>query len=56
MIVGDEEAEVGAGTLIQIPPGTAHAIRNDSAQSLAYVSATVPPFPVAVHGSAWYPA
>jgi mannose-6-phosphate isomerase-like protein (cupin superfamily) len=56
MIVGDEEADVSAGTLIQVPPGTAHAIRNDSDECLTYVSATVPPFPVRIDGTAWYPA
>jgi mannose-6-phosphate isomerase-like protein (cupin superfamily) len=56
MIVGEDEADVSAGTLIEIPPGTAHAIRNDGGERLIYVSATVPPFPVTIDGTAWYPA
>jgi mannose-6-phosphate isomerase-like protein (cupin superfamily) len=56
MIVGDEEAEVTAGTMIYIPPGTRHAIRNNGNQRLTYVSATVPPFPVTVDASTWRPA
>ena len=44
MIVGDERQEVGPGAMILIPPGTDHAIRNPSDQTLVYVSAASPPF------------
>jgi mannose-6-phosphate isomerase-like protein (cupin superfamily) len=44
MIVGDEEQEVGEGTLVYVPPRSQHAIRNDSEAPLTYVSATSPPF------------
>src|SRR5947208_5673267 len=43
MIVGDEVFAVDAGTLVFIPPGTTHAIRNDGPETLVYVSATSPP-------------
>jgi mannose-6-phosphate isomerase-like protein (cupin superfamily) len=44
MIVGDEREMVGRGTMILVPPNTEHAIRNPTDESLAYVSATSPPF------------
>jgi mannose-6-phosphate isomerase-like protein (cupin superfamily) len=44
MIVGDEEQEVSAGTMVLIPPGTRHAVRNPGPDKLVYVSATSPPF------------
>jgi mannose-6-phosphate isomerase-like protein (cupin superfamily) len=44
MIVGDEREQVGPGTMIFIPPGTDHAIRNPSDETLVYVSAASPPF------------
>jgi mannose-6-phosphate isomerase-like protein (cupin superfamily) len=44
MIVGVEREEVDSGTMILIPPGTDHAIRNPSDQTLVYVSAASPPF------------
>ena len=44
MIVGYEREEVDSGTMILIPPGTDHAIRNPSDQTLVYVSAASPPF------------
>ena len=44
MIVGAEEQEVSQGMLVFVPPGTDHAIRNDGADRLVYVSATSPPF------------
>lgn len=44
MRVDDEEQEVGPGTLVFIPPGADHAIRNTGSTSLTYVSATSPPF------------
>lgn len=56
MIVGDEEADVTAGTMIYIPPGTRHAIHNNGDQRLRYVSATVPPFPVMIDATTWQPA
>jgi mannose-6-phosphate isomerase-like protein (cupin superfamily) len=51
MRVGAEEREVGPGTLIFIPPGTAHSILNTSAEVLTYVSATAPPFDLDSLGS-----
>ena len=44
MKAGGDEREVEQGTLVFIPPGTLHAIRNDSADTLTYISATSPPF------------
>ena len=44
MIVGDEQQEIGEGTLVVIPPRTQHAIRNTSSEPMSYVSATSPPF------------
>jgi mannose-6-phosphate isomerase-like protein (cupin superfamily) len=44
MRAGDEELEVGEGTLVFIPPRTPHAIRNTGDETLTYVSATSPPF------------
>jgi mannose-6-phosphate isomerase-like protein (cupin superfamily) len=55
MILGDEEREVSAGTLVFIPPGTQHAIRNDGNEALVYVSATSPPFPAKVAETTWTP-
>ncbi len=42
--VGDEEKEVGAGTLVFVPAGALHSIRNIGSDKLVYVSATSPPF------------
>ena len=42
--VTDEMQEVGEGTLVYIPPGAAHAIKNTSDGPLVFVSATSPPF------------
>jgi mannose-6-phosphate isomerase-like protein (cupin superfamily) len=42
--VADEMQEVGEGTLVYIPPGAAHAIKNTSDGPLVFVSATSPPF------------
>jgi mannose-6-phosphate isomerase-like protein (cupin superfamily) len=53
MLVGDERGEVGAGTLVFVPPATPHAIRNTGAEPLVYVSATVPPLQAAVSGGTW---
>ena len=44
MLVGDERQEVDAGTLVLVPPGTPHSIRNTGDETLIYVSATSPPF------------
>ncbi len=44
MQVGDEMEEVGKGTLVFIPPGAAHAIKNTGEEPLVFVSATSPPF------------
>ena len=44
MQAGDEMQEVGEGTLVFIPPGTAHAIKNTGDEPLVFVSATSPPF------------
>lgn len=44
MQVGDEMEEVGEGTLVFIPPGAAHAIKNTGDEPLVFVSATSPPF------------
>jgi mannose-6-phosphate isomerase-like protein (cupin superfamily) len=44
MKAGGEEQEVGPGTMVFIPPGTDHAIRNTGSDTLTFVSATSPPF------------
>ena len=44
MQIGDEMEEVGEGTLVFIPPGAAHAIKNTGDEPLVFVSATSPPF------------
>ncbi len=41
-----EEREVTEGTLVFLPPGTNHAIRNTGDAPLVFVSATSPPFDV----------
>lgn len=51
MRVDGEEQEVGRGTLVFIPPGAKHAIRNVGSKSLTYVSATSPPFRMPEPGS-----
>lgn len=51
MRVDDEEQEVGPGTLVFIPPGAKHAIRNVGRTPLTYVSATSPPFRMPEPGS-----
>lgn len=51
MMVGEERREVDAGTMVFIPPGTSHAIRNVGAETLIYVSATSPPFELPPAGS-----
>jgi len=51
MRVSDEQQEVGPGTMVFIPPGAGHAIRNTGAEPLVYVSATSPPFELPPEGS-----
>ena len=53
MKVDDEEQGVGPGTLVFIPPGAHHAIRNVGSSPLTYVSATSPPFRMPEPGSAF---
>jgi len=55
MLVGDEEQSVGEGTMVFMPPGAAHAIRNTGPELLVYVSATSPPFTAAISGQTWKP-
>jgi len=54
MIVGEERHDVGPGTMILIPPGTDHAIRNVGEDTLVWVSATSPPFDPSAVGR-WVP-
>ena len=51
MKVGGEEQEVAAGTLVLIPPGARHAIRDTGDEPLVFVSATAPPFELPPEGS-----
>jgi mannose-6-phosphate isomerase-like protein (cupin superfamily) len=51
MKVGDEEEEVGPGTMVFVPPSTGHAVRNTGTEPLVYVSATSPPFDLPPEGS-----
>jgi mannose-6-phosphate isomerase-like protein (cupin superfamily) len=44
MHVANEMEEVAEGTLVFIPPGAPHAIRNVGSEPLVFVSATSPPF------------
>ena len=53
MKCGSEQQEVGAGTLVYVPPRTPHAIRNTGEEPLVFVSATAPPFQVAALGQAF---
>ena len=53
MRVGDEVEEVGPGTLIYVPPGTGHSIKNIGEERLVYVSSTSPPFEIAPGSSAF---
>jgi mannose-6-phosphate isomerase-like protein (cupin superfamily) len=46
---------VGEGTLVVIPPGTEHAIKNDGPGVLVYLSATAPPFAAAIADQRWEP-
>jgi mannose-6-phosphate isomerase-like protein (cupin superfamily) len=56
MIVGGEEQDVRPGTLVFVPPGTQHAIRNPGPGNLVYVSATSPPFAMPEGEFAYQPA
>ncbi len=53
MKVDDEERQVGAGTLVHIPRGAMHAIRNTGTEPIVYVSATSPPFDMPAGDSAF---
>ncbi|MCE2502336.1 MAG: cupin domain-containing protein [Dehalococcoidia bacterium] len=53
MRVGDEVEEVVAGTMILVPPGTDHSIRNVGEEKLIYVSATSPPFAMQEGNTNW---
>jgi mannose-6-phosphate isomerase-like protein (cupin superfamily) len=53
MLVGDEERAVDEGTMVFIPPGATHAIRNTGSELLVYVSATSPPFTATISGQTW---
>jgi mannose-6-phosphate isomerase-like protein (cupin superfamily) len=55
MLVGSEERAVDEGTMVFIPPGAEHAIRNTGSELLVYVSATSPPFAAAISGQRWEP-
>lgn len=44
MLVDDASREVGPGDTIFIPPGSRHAIRNDSGEQLVFASAASPPW------------
>jgi mannose-6-phosphate isomerase-like protein (cupin superfamily) len=55
MLVGDEERTVSQGTMVFVPPGTEHAIRNTGSELLVYVSATAPPFAASIAGQRWEP-
>lgn len=55
MTVGDDEQELTEGTLVFVPPGTPHTIRNESDSPMAYVSATSPPFENAGIGPLYRP-
>lgn len=53
MRVGDEVQEVGPGTLIYVPPGTGHSIKNIGEERLIYVSSTSPPFEISPGNTAF---
>jgi quercetin dioxygenase-like cupin family protein len=46
MKVGDDEREVSAGQMVFIPPDAEHGIVNTGDETLTYVSAATPAFPV----------
>jgi mannose-6-phosphate isomerase-like protein (cupin superfamily) len=47
MKAGDDEREVHPGSLVFIPPGTQHAIRNTGDEALTFISAASPAIDVA---------
>ena len=53
MQVGEDQADVGPGTCIRVPAGSPHAIEGRSAEPLAVVTITVPPFDDAQLGPAF---
>ena len=53
MAAGDETEEVGPGTVVLVPPGTSHSIRNTGEEPLVFISATSPPFEMPPAGSAF---
>jgi mannose-6-phosphate isomerase-like protein (cupin superfamily) len=44
MLIDEEEQTVNPGDTIFIPPGSRHAIRNDSGTELVFATAAAPPF------------
>jgi mannose-6-phosphate isomerase-like protein (cupin superfamily) len=56
IIVDTEEQDVDAGTLVLIPPGATHTIRNPGPDQLVYISATSPPFEMPTGEFAYKPA
>ena len=46
MKVGEEERDVSAGSMVFIPSNTEHGIVNTGDETLTYVSAATPEFPV----------
>ena len=56
MRVGADAQEVGPGTLVFIPKGLAHSIRNVGTEKLIYVSATAPPFDAGMVNDLYEPA
>ena len=56
MTVAGEDRELGAGTLVFIPPGAEHAIYNPGPEELVYVSARAPPFVMATGEFTYQPA
>jgi mannose-6-phosphate isomerase-like protein (cupin superfamily) len=55
MIVDEEERMVGPGDTIFIPPGSRHAIRNESEGELVFASAAAPPFAIPSGEFAYHP-
>ena len=53
MNVDDETEEVGPGTLVFVPPGASHSIRNIGDEPLVFISPTAPPFRVPAENSPW---
>ena len=44
MILGDEEAAVGAGDCVVIPPGTEHQLVNEGREPLVLLCCCSPPY------------